>query len=184
MQILSDMLPSRVGALLSVNNMREDLEVSHRAASHWLDILESFYYHFRVRPFSRTSFRALKKEPKLYLWDWSEVAGEAARFENMVGSHLLKLVHWLTDREGFKAGLYFLRDTSKREADFLVTADEKPWFAVEVKLNDDSLAPDLRYFRDKLNIPFAYQALKKTGVDRVSDGVRIISADKLLAALV
>ena len=184
MQVLSDMLPSKVGALLSINNMREDLEVSHRAVSHWLNILESFYYHFRVYPFSRTSFRALKKEPKLYLWDWSEVTDEAARFENLVGSHLLKLVHWLHDHEGFKTGLYFLRDTSKREVDFLVTVDEKPWFAVEVKLNDDSLAPNLRYFREKLNIPFAYQVLKKPGVDRIADGVRIISADKLLPALV
>jgi hypothetical protein len=184
MQVLSDMLPAKVGALLSINSMREDLEVSHRAASHWLNILESFYYHFRVYPFSRTSFRALKKEPKLYLWDWSEVADEAARFENLVGSHLLKLVHWLHDHEGFKTGLYFLRDTSKREVDFLVTVDEKPWFAVEVKLNDDSLAPNLRYFREKLDIPFAYQVLKKPGVDRVADGIRIISADKLLPALV
>lgn len=184
MQVLSDMLPSKVGALLSINSMREDLEVSHRAASHWLNILESFYYHFRVYPFSRTSFRALKKEPKLYLWDWSEVADEAARFENLVGSHLLKLVHWLHDHEGFKTGLYFLRDTSKREVDFLVTVDEEPWFAVEVKLNDDSLAPNLRYFREKLNIPFAYQVLKKPGVDRIADGVRIISADKLLPALI
>ncbi len=184
MQVLSDMLPSKVGALLSINNMREDLEVSHRAVSHWLNILESFYYHFRVYPFSRTSFRALKKEPKLYLWDWSEVTDEAARFENLVGSHLLKLVHWLHDHEGFKTGLYFLRDTSKREVDFLVTVDEKPWFAIEVKLNDDSLAPNLRYFREKLNIPFAYQVLKKPGVDRIADGVRIISADKLLPALI
>ncbi len=184
MQVLSDMLPSKVGALLSINNMREDLEVSHRAVSHWLDILESFYYHFRVYPFSRTSFRALKKVPKLYLWDWSEVEDEAARFENLVGSHLLKLVHWLHDHEGFKTRLYFLRDTSKREVDFLVTVEGKPWFAVEVKLNDDSLAPNLRYFREKLNIPFAYQVLKKPGVDRIADGVRIISADKLLPALI
>ncbi|MBI5883981.1 MAG: ATP-binding protein [Elusimicrobia bacterium] len=184
MQVLSDMLPSKVGGLLSINSMREDLEVSHGAVSHWLNILEEFYYHFRVYPFARASFRALKKEPKLYLWDWSEVPDEAARFENLVGSHLLKLVHWLRDREGFKAGLYFLRDTSKREVDFLVTMEEKPWFAVEVKLNDDGLAPNLRYFRDKLNIPFAYQALKKSGVDRMSDGIRVISADKLLSALI
>ena len=65
-----------------------------------------------------------------------------------------------------------------------MTVEEKPWFAVEVKLNDDSLAPNLRYFRDKLNIPFAYQVLKKPGVDRIADGVRIISAEKFLPALV
>lgn len=184
MQLLSDMLPGKVGSLLSVNSLREDLEVSHRAVSHWLDILERFYYQFRIRPLTWSKIRSLKKEPKLYLWDWSEVPGEAARFENMVASHLLKLVHWLTDRESYKADLYFLRDTAKREVDFLVAVDGKPWFAVEVKSQSEHLAPALPYFRDRLAVPFCYQLLRKTGVDKISGGVRIVSADKFLAALV
>lgn len=184
MQLLSDMLPERVGSLLSANALREDLEVSHRAVSHWLDILERFYYHFRIKPFSRNRIRGLKKEPKLYLWDWSEVKGEAARFENIVASHLLKLVHWLHDREGYGADLQFLRDISKREVDFLVTVDGKPWFAVEVKSQSDHLAPMLSYFRDRLSIPFCYQLVRKKGVDKIADGVRIISAHQFLAALV
>lgn len=184
LQLLSDMLPSKVGALLSANSLREDLEVSHRAVSSWLDILERFYYHFRIRPFSRSRIRSIKKEPKLYLWDWSEVPNDPARYENMVASHLLKFVHWLHDREGFKANLYFLRDTSMREVDFLVTVDEKPWFSVEVKSQSEHLAPNLPYFRDRLEIPFNYQLVKKQGIDKVVDGIRIISADKFLAALV
>ncbi|MBI5244626.1 MAG: ATP-binding protein [Elusimicrobia bacterium] len=184
MKILSDMLPGKVGALLSINAIREDLEVSHRTVSHWLDVLESFYYHFRIHPYSRSAFRSLKKIPKLYLWDWSEVPDEAARFENLIASHLLKLVHWLQDREGYKAGIHFLRDDAKREVDFLVTCQGKPWFAVEVKTQDESVSPNLRYFREKLQIPFAYQVLKKEGVDWASNGIRVISADKLLSALV
>lgn len=184
MQVLSDMLPSRVGSLLSLNSLREDLEMSHRGVAHWMDILEAFYYHFRIPPFARTPFRALKKEPKLYLWDWSEVSNEGARFENLVASHLLKLVHWLQDREGYKAGLYFLRDAAKREVDFLVTLENKPWFAVEAKVQEEAVPPHLGYFRERLKIPFVYQALRKTGVDRLVDGVRVVSADKLLACLV
>jgi predicted AAA+ superfamily ATPase len=184
MQLLSDMLPGEVGSLLSANSLREDLEVSHRAVSHWLDILERFYYQFRIRPFAWSKIRSLKKEPKLYLWDWSEVPGEAARFENMVASHLLKLVHGLTDMEGYKAELWFLRDTSGREVDFLVAVDGKPWFAVEVKSQSEHLAPTLTYFRDRLSVPFCYQLLRKPSVDKISGGVRIISADKFLAALV
>ncbi len=184
MKLLSDMLPEKVGALLSVNSIREDLGVSYRAAAHWLDILESFYYHFRIHPYARSSFRSLKKVPKLYLWDWSEVSGEAARFENLIASNLLKLVHWLRDREGYKAELYFLRDEAQREADFLVTVDERPWFAVEVKLQELSASPHLRYFREKLKIPFSYQVIKKSGVDVLSEGTRILSADKFLLALI
>ncbi|MDP3542666.1 MAG: ATP-binding protein [Elusimicrobiota bacterium] len=183
MKLLGDMLPGKVGALLSVNAVREDLEVSHRAASRWLDILESFYYHFRIYPYARGAVRSLKKEPKLYLWDWSEVEAEPARFENLVASHLLKLVHWLQDREGHKARLCFLRDAAKREVDFLVVVDEKPWFAVEVKTQDEQVSPGLRYFRERMKIPFSYQVLKKAGVDRLVDGVRVISANKFLVAL-
>jgi len=184
MQLLGDMLPSKVGSLLSINSIREDLEVSFRAVSNWLDILERFYYHFRIRPFARSSIRSLKKEPKLYLWDWSEVPNDAARYENMVASHLLKFVHWLNDREGFRAELYFLRDTSMREVDFLVTVDAKPWFAVEVKSQSEHLAPNLLYFCEKLSIPFSYQLVKKADVDKISSGTRILSVDKFLASLV
>ncbi len=118
------------------------------------------------------------------MWDWSEIPREAARFENMTASHLLKLVHWLNDREGYRAELYFLRDTSKREVDFLVAVDGKPWFAVEVKSQSEHVAPTLPYYRDRLSVPFCYQVLRKPGVDKLAGGIRIISADKFLAALV
>jgi len=173
-----------VGSLLSINSLREDLEVSHRAAAHWLDVLESFHYHFRIYPYVRNTIRSLKKEPKLFLWDWSEVTNEGARFENLIASHLLKFVHWCHDREGFKAKLSFLRDISQREVDFLVTVDDKPWFAVEVKTQDDSVATNLRYFQERLKVPFAYQVIKKSGTDKSVDGIRVVSADKFLTALI
>ncbi|MBI2119401.1 MAG: ATP-binding protein [Elusimicrobia bacterium] len=184
MKLLSDMLPNKVGSLLSTNAIREDLEVSHRAASHWLDVLEIFHYHYRIYPFVRAPYRSLKKVPKLYLWDWSEIPNEAARFENLVASHLFKFVSWWHDREGYKAKLYFLRDSSQREVDFLVTVDEKPWFAMEVKTEDENISPHLKYFQERLNIPYVYQVLRKEGVDKFANRVRIISADKLLAGLV
>ena len=184
MKLLSDILPLRVGSLLSLNTIREDLGVSFRAVAHWMDILEAFYYHFRIYPFSAKRIRSLKKEPKLYLWDWSEVEDEAARFENLVASHLLKLVHFVTDYEGYKSELYFLRDVDKREVDFLVTIGGKPWFAVEVKLNDTSLSPHLLYFKERLSIPYAYQVVKKTAVDRIEKEARIISAGKFLSGLI
>ncbi len=184
MKLLSDILPAKVGASLSLNSIREDLEVSHRAVSHWMDILEAFYYHFRIYPFSSKKIRSLKKEPKLYLWDWSEVEDEANRFENLIASHLLKFVHFITDNEGYRAELSYLRDVDKREVDFLVTIDGKPWFAVEVKLNDTVLSPNLLYFRERLSIPYIYQVVKKDKVDMLEKGGRILSAGRFLAGLI
>ena len=183
MQLLGDMLPERAGSLLSINALREDLEVSHRAVTNWLNILESFYYCFRIYPFHAKNYRSLKKEPKLYLWDWSEIENDGPRFENCIASHLLKLIHFLEDREGYRSGLHYLRSIEKKEADFLVTIGNKPWFMVEAKLNDTTLSPHLKYFMNKINAPFAFQVVKKQGVDTFKKGIRIISADKFLAGL-
>jgi len=183
MQLLGDILPDRTGSLLSINSLREDLEVSHRAVSSWLNILESFYYCFRLYPYVGKNFRSLKKEAKLYLWDWSEINDEAVRFENCVASHLLKLTHFLQDYEGYKANLYFLRSAEKKEVDFLLTIDEKPWFAIEAKMNDTNVSSSLYYFKVKLQIPFCYQVIKKTNVDSFIKNVRVVSADRFLGGL-
>jgi predicted AAA+ superfamily ATPase len=183
MQLLGDILPDRTGSLLSINSLREDLEVSHRAVSNWLNILESFYYCFRLYPYVGKNFRSLKKEAKLYLWDWSEINDEAIRFENCVASHLLKLTHFLQDYEGYKANLYFLRSAEKKEVDFLLTIDEKPWFAIEAKMNDTNVSSSLYYFKEKLQIPFCYQVIKKTNVDSLIKNVRVVSADRFLGGL-
>jgi predicted AAA+ superfamily ATPase len=183
MQLLGDILPDRTGSLLSINSLREDLEVSHRAVSSWLNILESFYYCFRVYPYIGKNFRSLKKEAKLYLWDWSEINDEAVRFENCIASHLLKLTHLLQDYEGYNANLYFLRSAEKKEVDFLLTIDEKPWFAIEAKMNDTNVSSSLYYFKEKLQIPFCYQVIKKTNVDSFIKNVRVVSADRFLGGL-
>jgi len=184
MKLLSDILPARVGSLLSVNSLREDLEVSHRAVSNWLNILETFYYHFRIYPYARTAIRSIKKEPKLYLWDWSEVEDIPARFENMVAVHLLKLCHFLHDYEGYRTELHLLRNVDKKEVDFLVTVDRKPWFAVETKMRKTDVDKAIFYFKDRLKIPFVYQVLKEPGVNLYSKGVHVVSADLFLSCLI
>jgi len=184
LHVLVDILPDRVGSLLSLNSLREDLSVAHKTVAHWMDILERFYYHFRIYPFHHKKIRSLKKEPKLYLWDWSEVPDErGARLENIVASHLLKMCHFLNDVEGYKTDLHFLRDAEAREVDFLVTESGKPWFAVEVKSNSREVSKSLPYFGDRLDIPFLYQAVSEKDVDIRKDKVRIISLDKFIVSL-
>jgi predicted AAA+ superfamily ATPase len=184
MKLLGDLLPSKVASPLSINSIREDLEVSHRAVTSWLNILESFYYHFRIYPFNSRKIRSIKKEPKLYLFDWSEIEEEGPRFENLIASNLLKFVHYLSEYEGFKCNLNYLKNVDKKEVDFLVTVDNKPWFAVEVKLSDTTLSPNINYFREKLKIPFVYQVVINDGIDVMKEGIRLISAGKFLSGLV
>lgn len=184
LQYLVELLPSKVGSLFSLNGLREDLGVAHKTVALWAEILERFYYLYRVYPFHSNKIKMLRKEPKMYLWDWSEVTNEAARLENMVGSHLLKLSHFLRDRDGYKIELTFLRTPDGREVDFLLTYNGKPWVAVEVKSGDREISPALRYFKSKLNIPYAYQLVLTPGVNEIKEGVIIVSADLFLGRLV
>ncbi|MCK4430381.1 MAG: ATP-binding protein [Candidatus Aminicenantes bacterium] len=184
MKLLSDILPEKVGSLLSVNSIREDLEVSHRAVSNWLNILETFYYHFRIYPFARNVIRSIRKEPKLYLWDWSEVKSSSARFENLIAVHLIKLCHYLYDYEGYKVELYFLRNVDKKEVDFLITVDKKPWFIVEAKLSDKDISRSIHYYKERLKIPYVYQVLRESGINRFINDVHIVSADCFLSGLI
>jgi hypothetical protein len=182
--LLGDMLPSKVGSLLSVNAIREDLEVSHRTVSTWLDILEAFYYQFRIYPDKERKVRSIRKEPKLYLIDWSEIPDPAVRFENLLACHLLKYVRYLYEHEGYRAQLSFLRNVDKKEVDFLVTVDNRPWFCVEAKYQDQAISDNLGYFQERLDIPYAFQVTRTPGIDVVRRGIRLISADRFLASLI
>src|SRR3989338_2752150 len=184
LQILAELLPSKVGSLFSLNALREELDVAHKTMALWTEVLERLYYHYRIYPFTTHLARTLKKEPKLYLWDWSEVPSAAARFDNVVASHLLKLVHFLHDAQGFKTELFYLRDSWGHEVDFIITENKKPWFAVEVKMADTEVSPHLHYYGERLKIPYLYQVVKTPGVHISNKGVQIISADRFLDALV
>ena len=183
-ELLADLLPDRIGSPLSLNALREDLEVSHRAVSHWMNILDRLYHAFRIPPYATPKVRAVRRMPKAYLWDWSLVPAPGPRFENLVALHLLKFCHYLEDREGHPVVLHYLRDRNGREVDFLVTIGRKPWFAVETKLKASRPDPALLYFRDRLAIPWIYQVTLEGERDVVENGVRMLPAHVFLGALV
>lgn len=158
LEILLALLPERVGSLLSVNNLRQELETSFETVDRWIGILENIYHCFRIRPWTHKSIRGLKKEKKLYLWDWSMVPSDGAKFENLVASLLLKYCHYFEDIEGENLSLNFLRDKDKRELDFIVARNGKPLFAVECKSGEDgALSKNIVYFSERINIPKFFQ---------------------------
>ena len=157
MDQLIEAMPERVGSPLSKKNLSEDLEKDQKTIERWIQILERVYYCFRISPHGSAKIRAVKKEQKLYLWDWSEHLDPGKKWENFVASHLLKYCHHHEDTNGEKMELRFLRDTDKREIDFVVLKNRKPLFAVECKTGEKSLNPHIPYFRDRTSIPIFYQ---------------------------
>ncbi len=184
LQIMADLFPDKVGSLLSLNSLREDLEITYKTISLWAQILENFYFHFRLYPYANNKIKSLRKQPKMYLWDWSQVSNDGARLENMVASHLLKFTHYLHDAQGWKAELFYWRDLDGREVDFVVSVDGELWMAVEVKSSDKEISQPLSYFKKKTGVKFAYQLVDERNVDAVKDGIRIMSVEKFLSGLV
>ena len=155
-QRLAERLPDLVGSPLSLNALREDLQVAHRTVQNWLNILERLFVLFRISPYGAAKIRAVKKEQKAYLWDWSMVPEEGARFENLVAGQLLKYCDFIEETEGFSMELRYLRDTAGREVDFVVLKENQPQFAVEVKLKETSAGNRVPYFAERLKIPRFY----------------------------
>lgn len=151
------LLPDRVGSPLSLNSLREDLEVHFATVKHWMTLLERVFYGFFIRPYGKRSARLLKKEAKWYLWDWTEIADPGARFENLVAVHLRKYVDYMNDTGEGNLDLFYVRDKEKREVDFLICQDRKPALLIECKLAAASLAPALHYYAELFQVPNAIQ---------------------------
>jgi predicted AAA+ superfamily ATPase len=157
LELLLRHLPECVGSPLSVHALSQRIGVAHETMENWISILERLYMVYRIAPFGSKLIRAVKKENKLYFWDWSRVPDGGVRFENLVAGQLLKYCHFVEDTQGYAMELRFIRDTDKREVDFVVLQDGEPKFAVECKTGERSVSPHIRYFRERTGIPLFYQ---------------------------
>lgn len=158
MELLAQYLVHHAGDLLSYQSLAKKLRVSDKTVKHWLSVLKSLYYCFAVKPWSTNVARSLLKEPKYYLWDWSLCFDEGSRAENFIASHLLKAVHYWTDMGFGDYQLHFLRDTNKREVDFLVSKDNQPWLLLEVKYGQkSSLSSSLLHFQEQIKPRYTLQ---------------------------
>jgi predicted AAA+ superfamily ATPase len=178
-------LPELVGSPLSVNALREDLQISHKTAATWIAALERLYAVFRLAPFGSPGVRAVRKEQKHYQFDWSLVPDNPPRFENLIASHLLKWVHFQQDVEGRDLDLRYFRDTDGREVDFVVVERRQPILIVEAKWGDQEVDRGLRYFKAKFPSAPAWQVSATGRKDYVTpDDIRVAPALTLLATLI
>jgi len=182
LELLASELPNRVGSPLSVKNLKELLQVAHATVERWLNIFERMYYCFRIPPYGAPKIRAVKKEQKLYLWDWSLIENPGPRFENFIGSQLLKYCQFIEDTQGYRMELRFLRDTDKREIDFVVVKNGEPEFAVECKTGEKDISPSVHYFKNRVGIPRFYQ-VHRGQKDYEKNGVRVLPAITLCKEL-
>ncbi len=178
-------LPALVGSPLSLNALREDLQVAHQSVARWIAMLENLYMVFRLYPFGAPHIRAVKKEAKHYHLDWCVVPDAGARFENMAACHLLKWCYFLQDTEARDMELRYFRDVDRREVDFVVTENGRPILLVECKQSDKSISRSLHYLKVRFQKAAAVQIYRGNGPDRINrEGIRVCPAHSLFSELV
>jgi predicted AAA+ superfamily ATPase len=153
-QMVLDLLRSRVGSPVSFKSLAEDVGIAPNTVKKYIQILESLYIIFRVTPFSENIARSILKEPKVYFFDTGMVEGdEGIRFENLVGLCLLKHVYALVDYQGKPYSLCYLRTKDRKEVDFCLVNRDKLELMIEAKRSDSRPDRSILNFHNKYNVP-------------------------------
>ncbi len=183
-ELLIDLLRTRVGSSVSYSSLAKELQVSAPTVKHWLSILENLYLVFAVKPYHKNIARSILKEAKYYFYDTGAVIGDSgAKLENLAACAFLKELHFLEDTTGSRTALHYLRDKEKREVDFLLVADEKPLYLVEVKLSDDSFSPALFRYHGYFPEAKALQMVLNLRKSKMKNGIKMTAAADFLKDL-
>lgn len=166
--LLTDLLQQVSGQLVNYSKLASIVNVDAITLKQWINLLEGFYFCFELKPYKKNITRSLRKNPKIYLWDWSLISDTGQRNENMIASHLLKATHYWTDIGFGKFELFYIRDKEKREVDFLIVRDNVPWILIEAKTSQNTkMSPHLAVFHKQLNTQHAFQvAMNAKFVDK------------------
>ena len=84
------------------------------------------YALFEVPPFHKKKIRLVKKEKKVYFYNWLGIEEEAKRFENYVALELKSRIDLWNDSLEDDYELFFVRGRDGRESDFLITKNHVP----------------------------------------------------------
>ncbi|MBW2031732.1 MAG: ATP-binding protein [Deltaproteobacteria bacterium] len=169
-----DLLRDRAGRLITLSNIAGDLQVSPKTAKSWLEILERMYLVFQVRPYTKSIPRAIHKPPKVYFFDNADVLGDQGqRFENLVASSLLKRLHFLEDRDGYRYELKFIRDKEGREVDFAIVRENMLEELIEAKYSDENISRPLKYYATRLKPRKATQIVATLKRPYDDNGIRV-----------
>ncbi len=156
---LAEILSRRSSEQLVYKSLATEVGVDEKTVKKWVKALKSLYFGFEIRPWFKNVENSIRKTPKWFMRDWSQVTEEGKRVETFVACHLLKAVEGWTDLGYGEFSLNYLRNKQKREVDFLVVRDGKPWFLVEAKKHDETLSANLALYQRQTGARHAFQVV-------------------------
>jgi predicted AAA+ superfamily ATPase len=133
----------RIGQILNLQSLGNDVGVSHSTARSWITLLEASYVVFLLKPWYGNISKRLIKSPKLYFYDIGlasfllglETENQVSRdplrghlFENLAVMEALKYRF----NQGKINNLFFYRDSTGNEVD-LIMENGRDIHAIEIK---------------------------------------------------
>jgi predicted AAA+ superfamily ATPase len=149
-QEIFERLRRSVGSTISYLNISQDIGISPTTVKKYIEILESLYIVFQIKPYSTKISRSILKEPKIYFYDTGLVVGdEGAILENQTAVSLLSYITYQNDTLGTRHVLHYLKNKEKKEVDFAVSDGQQVLHMYEVKVSDTAVSPALIYFAER-----------------------------------
>lgn len=183
-QLLLELLRTRVGSPISYSSLARDLACSANTVKRYIEIFEALMIVFKVTPYHKNIGRSLLKESKVYFFDNGMVKGnDGIKFENFVAISLLKHQQAVEDYQGVRTKLSYIRTKDKKEIDFALVVDNEIDTVIEVKLSDMKLNPSLLYFQKKYQFPKAIQLVKNLKNERMEASIEVRNAVSFLTIL-
>lgn len=187
LQMMVNILRDRGAGTFNYSSFAEDLSVSVPTIKNWFTLLEKFYLIFSIPPFTNSLARSLKKESRFYFFDCAAALDEkntGILFENLVACSLKKYCDFKNSVEGKRFELKYFRDKEKREVDFVVTLNSKPYWYIECKTSDDNLSPHLNYLHNKIAPSHgSIQLVMNLERTKEINGIKIVNAIEWLENL-
>jgi uncharacterized protein len=153
-------LAGRVGQIINISSLSDDVGVSRATLNEWLSVLEASFIIFRLPPWFENANKRAIKTPKLYFTEpglaaWLleiETPRQVSRdplmgnlFENMVVAEALKA----RLNAGQMSNLFFYRDSKGHEVD-LILRQQRRLLPVEIKAAltfSAEMTRGLKYFK-------------------------------------
>ncbi len=179
---LIQLIPYRIGSPLSINSLKEDIQVSYTAVNNAISAMELTYIIFRLSPYSQKIARSLIKEKKCYFYDWTRCEDPSIRFENYIAVELKTLTELWNSSGIADFSLHYVRTKDGKETDFLVVKNKKPWCLFEVKLNDKQISNHhLKHAHSLGDIPLIQLVNESKVLKKPYSSVYRISASRFLS---
>ncbi len=142
-EVFLKLLAGRVGQLLNLNSLSNDIGVSSNTLKEWMSILEASFLIFKLPPYFENFGKRVVKSPKIYFTDVGlatyllgiEELNQVSRdplignlFENMIVIEAVKSRY----NQGLDPNLFFYRDNNRNEIDMIYKKSKK-LIPIEIK---------------------------------------------------